>query len=220
MPAKLATVNDHIWALMEEAGAIPGGSVVSDHDQPQTGCMQFDSGYLSPYFITDPERMEVAVENAYILIHEGKISSQKDMLPLLEKIREVGRPLLIIAEDFGSEALATLVVNKLRGPLQVAAVRAPGLGDRRKSMLRDIALLTGGQVITEDLNIPLRNVLLSDLGQAKKITVDKYNTLVESRAKHDQLYLPSPCARSNAHIPPAESLRTDSRRGPRGTLSA
>jgi chaperonin GroEL len=182
--------------------------------------MQFDTGYLSPYFITDPERMEVAFENAYILIHEGKINSKKNILPLLEQVRKTGRPLLIIAEDVGSEALATLVVNKLRGPLQVAAVRAPGLGDRRKSMLRDIALLTGGKVITEDLNIQLRNVLLSDLGQAKKITVDKNHTLVEGGVKYDQFYLPAPCARSNAYIQPVESLRTDIRRGPHGTLSA
>ena len=142
MAAKLATADDHILALMEEAGAIRDRSIISDHATPRADSMQFDSGYLSPYFITDPERMEVAFENVYILIHEGKISSKKDMLPLLEQIRKIGRPLLIVAEDFGSEALAALVVNKLRGPLQVAAVRAPGLEDQRKSVLRDIALLT------------------------------------------------------------------------------
>jgi chaperonin GroEL (HSP60 family) len=220
MAAKLATADDHILALMEEAGAIRGRSIISDRDKPQADSMQFDSGYLSPYFITDPERMEVAFENVYILIHEGKISSKKDMLPLLEQIRKIGRPLLIVAEDFGSEALAALVVNKLRGPLQVAAVRAPGLEDQRKSMLRDIALLTGGKVITEDLNIQLKNILLCDLGQARKITVDKNNTLVEGRAKYDQLYLPAPRAHSNAYIPPVESLRTSITPGTHGTLSA
>lgn len=220
MAAKLATVDDHILALMEESGAIRDRSIISDSDKTQADSVQFDSGYLSPYFITDPERMEVAFENVYILIHEGKVSSKRDILPLLEQIRKIGRPLLIIAEDVGSEALATLVVNKLRGPLQVAAVRAPGLGDRRKSMLRDIALLTGGRVITEDLNIELRDILLSDLGQAKKITVDKYNTLLEGRAKYEQLYLPAPRAHSNAYIPPVESLRTNITRGPHGTLSA
>jgi chaperonin GroEL len=205
---------------MEEAGAIRDRSIISDRDKPQVDSVQFDSGYLSPYFITDPERMEVAFENVYILIHEGKISSKKDMLPLLEQIRKVGRPLLIIAEDLGSEALAALVVNKLRGPLQLAAVRAPGLEDQRKSMLRDIALLTGGKVITEDLTIQLRNVQLSDLGQARKITVDKNHTLVEGRAKYDQLYLPAPRAHSNAYIAPVESLRTSITQGTHGTLSA
>src|ERR1700722_8947099 len=131
--------------------------------------MQFDRGYLSPYFVTDPERMEVALENAYILINEKKISSMKDLLPLLEQIAKSGKPLLIIAEDVEGEALATLVVNKLRGTLQVAAVKAPGFGDRRKAMLQDIAILTGGKAITEDLGIKLENVQISDLGQAKKI---------------------------------------------------
>jgi chaperonin GroEL len=145
--------------------------------------MQFDCGYLSPYFITDPERMEVALENVYILIHEKKISSMKDLLPLLEQITRSGQPLLIIAEDVGSEALATLVVNKLRGPLQVAAVRAPGAGDQRKSMLQNIALLTGGKAITEGLDIPLKNIRISDLGKARKITIDKNNTVVEGRAR-------------------------------------
>jgi chaperonin GroEL len=140
--------------------------------------MQFDRGYLSPYFVTDPERMEVSLENAYILINEKKISSMKDLLPLLEQIAKSGKPLLIIAEDVEGEALATLVVNKLRGTLQVAAVKAPGFGDRRKAMLEDIATLTGGKAITEDLGIKLENVQISDLGQAKKITIDKDNTTV------------------------------------------
>ena len=147
--------------------------------------MQFDRGYLSPYFVTDPERMEVAFENAYILINEKKISSMKDLLPLLEQIAKSGKPLLIIAEDVEGEALATLVVNKLRGTLQVAAVKAPGFGDRRKAMLQDIATLTGGKAITEDLGIKLENVQIADLGQAKKITIDKDNTtIVEGKGKH------------------------------------
>src|SRR4249920_3257699 len=131
--------------------------------------MQFDRGYLSPYFVTDPERMEVSLENAYILINEKKISSMKDLLPLLEQIAKSGKPLLIVAEDVEGEALATLVVNKLRGTLQVAAVKAPGFGDRRKAMLQDIATLTGGKAITEDLGIKLENVKIEDLGKAKKV---------------------------------------------------
>jgi chaperonin GroEL len=150
--------------------------------------MQFDRGYLSPYFVTDPERMEAALENAYILIHEKKISSMKDLLPLLEQIAKGGKPLIIIAEDVEGEALATLVVNKLRGTLQVAAVKAPGFGDRRKAMLQDIAILTGGKAITEDLGIKLENVQVSDLGQAKKITIDKDNTtIVEGKGKHAEI---------------------------------
>ena len=142
--------------------------------------MQFDRGYLSPYFVTDPERMEVSLENAVILIHEKKISSMKDLLPVLEQVARLSRPLLIIAEDIEGEALATLVVNKLRGTLHVAAVKAPGFGDRRKAMLEDIAVLTGGRAITEDLGIKLENIKIEDLGNAKKVTIDKDNTtLVE-----------------------------------------
>jgi chaperonin GroEL len=150
--------------------------------------MQFDRGYLSPYFVTDPERMEAVLENALILIHEKKISSMKDLLPLLEQIAKGGKPLVIIAEDVEGEALATLVVNKLRGTLQVCAVKAPGFGDRRKAMLQDIAILTGGKAITEDLGIKLENVKLEDLGQAKKITVDKDNTtIVEGKGKSSEI---------------------------------
>ena len=146
--------------------------------------MQFDRGYLSPYFITDPERMECVLEDVRILIHEKKISSMKDLLPLLEQTAKMGKPLLIIAEDVEGEALATLVVNKLRGTLQCAAVKAPGFGDRRKAMLEDIATLTGGKAITEDLGIKLENVKLEDLGRAKKITIDKDNTtIVEGAGK-------------------------------------
>jgi chaperonin GroEL len=135
--------------------------------------MQFDRGYLSPYFVTDPERMECVLEDVYILIHEKKISSMKDLLPLLEQTAKASKPLLIIAEDVEGEALATLVVNKLRGTLQCAAVKAPGFGDRRKAMLEDIAILTGGKAITEDLGIKLENVKIEDLGHAKKVTIDK-----------------------------------------------
>src|SRR5213596_64835 len=150
--------------------------------------MKFDRGYLSPYFVTDPERMEATLENAYILINEKKISSMKDLLPLLEQIAKGGKPLLIVAEDVEGEALATLVVNKLRGTLQVCAVKAPGFGDRRKAMLQDIAILTAGKAITEDLGIKLENVQVSDLGQAKKVTIDKDNTtLVEGKGKHSEI---------------------------------
>src|SRR3989440_10857322 len=150
--------------------------------------MQFDRGYLSPYFVTDPERMEAILEDGYILIYEKKISSMKDLLPLLEQIAKSSKPLLIVAEDVEGEALATLVVNKLRGTLQVCAVKAPRFGDRRKAMLQDIATLTGGKAITEDLGIKLENVQMSDLGQAKKITIDKDNTtIVEGKGKHSEI---------------------------------
>jgi len=140
--------------------------------------MQFDRGYLSPYFVTNAEKMEAHLEEPYILLHEKKISSMKDLLPILEQIAKTGKPLLIVAEDVEGEALATLVVNKLRGTLKCTAVKAPGFGDRRKAMLGDIAVLTGGQVISEDLGIKLENVTLKDLGTAKRITVDKDNTTI------------------------------------------
>jgi chaperonin GroEL len=146
--------------------------------------MQFDRGYLSPYFVTDPERMEAVLDNPLILINEKKITSMKDLLPLLEQVAKMGKPMLIIAEDVEGEALATLVVNKLRGTLNIAAVKAPGFGDRRKAMLEDIAILTGGKVISEDLGIKLENVKIEDLGRAKKITIDKDNTtIVEGAGK-------------------------------------
>ncbi len=140
--------------------------------------MQFDRGYLSPYFVTDPDRMEVVLEDPYILIHEKKISNLKDMLPILEKIAQAGQSLLVVAEDLEGEALATLVVNKLRGTVKVAAVKAPGFGDRRKAMLEDMAILTGGKAITEELGLKLEGVTLEDLGRAKKVTVDKDNTTI------------------------------------------
>jgi len=150
--------------------------------------MQFDRGYLSPYFVTDPEKMEAVLEDAYILIHDKKISAMKELLPILEKVAQSGRPLVIIAEDVDGEALATLVVNKLRGTLKVAAVKAPGFGDRRKEMLRDIAVLTGGQVISEEVGFKLENATLNDLGRAKRIVVDKDNTtLVDGKGKENDI---------------------------------
>src|SRR5438067_384114 len=140
--------------------------------------MQFDRGYLSPYFVTDPERMEAILENPYILIHEKKISSMKDLLPILESIAKTGKPFLLVAEDVEGEALATLVVNKIRGTLACSAVKAPGFGDRRKAMLEDIAILTGGKVIAEELGIKLENISLQDLGRAKKVIIDKDNTTI------------------------------------------
>jgi chaperonin GroEL len=150
--------------------------------------MQFDRGYLSPYFVTDPEKMEAALDDPYILIHDKKISAMKELLPVLEKVAQSGRPMLIIAEDVDGEALATLVVNKLRGTLKVAAVKAPGFGDRRKEMLRDIAVLTGGQVISEELGFKLENATLNDLGRAKRVAVDKDNTtLVDGKGKENDI---------------------------------
>ncbi|MGE0456342.1 MAG: chaperonin GroEL [Vicinamibacteria bacterium] len=150
--------------------------------------MQFDRGYLSPYFVTDPERMEAVLENALVLIHEKKISSMKDLLPVLEQVAKLGKPLLIVAEEVEGEALATLVVNKLRGTLQVCSVKAPGYGDRRKAMLEDIAILTGGKAITEDLGIKLENIKVDDLGKAKKITIDKDNTtIIEGSGKQKDI---------------------------------
>src|SRR5882672_8343847 len=148
--------------------------------------MQFDRGYLSPYFITDPDKMEAILEDAYILIHDKKISSMKDLLPVLEKVAQTGKPMLIVSEDVEGEALATLVVNKLRGTLKVCGVKAPGFGDRRKEMLRDIAILTGGQVISDEVGVKLETTALTDLGRAKRIVVDKDNTtLVDGKGKHE-----------------------------------
>jgi chaperonin GroEL len=177
-----ATIGTIIARAMDQVGK-DGVITVEESKTMETSLevvegMQFDRGYLSPYFVTDAERMEAALENALILIHEKKISSMKDLLPLLEQVAKMGKPLLIIAEDVDGEALTTLVVNKLRGTLNVAAVKAPGFGDRRKAMLEDIATLTGGKTISEDLGIKLENVQLSDLGRAKKITIDKDNTTI------------------------------------------
>jgi chaperonin GroEL len=187
-----ATIGTIIAKAMDQVGK-DGVITVEESKTMETSLevvegMQFDRGYLSPYFVTDAERMEVSLENALILIHEKKISSMKDLLPLLEQVAKMGKPLLIIAEDVDGEALATLVVNKLRGTLNVAAVKAPGFGDRRKAMLEDIATLTGGKVISEDLGIKLENVQLTDLGKAKKITIDKDNTtIVEGGGKQSEI---------------------------------
>lgn len=176
------TIGDLIAEAMDKVGK-DGVITVEEAKSMTTSLdvvegMQFDRGYISPYFVTDPERMEAVLEDVFILINEKKISTMKDLLPILEQIAKMGRPLLIIGEDIEGEALATLVVNKLRGTLSCAAVKAPGFGDRRKAMLEDIATLTGGQVISEDLGIKLENVKLSDLGRAKRITVDKDNTTI------------------------------------------
>lgn len=179
MTAKLATLDDRMLAHEEEVRATPVESTVSATDKPVDGGVQFDCGYLSPYFVTDPERMEVAFENVFILIHERKINSKEELFPLLEQIIKSGKQLLIIAEDIGGDVLAALVVGKLRGTLQVAAVRARGLGDRCKGVLRDLALLTGAKAIAEDRDFQLKNVRISDLGQAKRITIDKNRMVVE-----------------------------------------
>ncbi|MGB8061981.1 MAG: hypothetical protein WCF26_08810 [Candidatus Sulfotelmatobacter sp.] len=193
MAAKFATADDHILAYTEGSGAIRDGITSSRaNEQLQFGGIQLDCGYLSPFFITDPERMEVAFENVYILVYPGKISSKKDLLPLLEQITKNGKPLLIIAEDVEGEALATLVVNKVRGFLQVAAVSAPSLGDHRKRWLHDITLLTGSKVIMEGLDIQLKHLQISDLGQAKRVRVDKHRTVIESSVISPQLRGPEP----------------------------
>src|SRR5512136_1295111 len=187
-----STIGEIIAGAMEKVGK-DGVITVEEAKTLETSLevvegMQFDRGYLSPYFVTDAERMEVVLENPLVLIHEKKISSMKDLLPILEQVARMGRPLLIIAEDIEGEALATLVVNKLRGTLAAAAVKAPGFGDRRKAMLEDVATLTGGKVISEDLGIKLENVRLEDLGRAKKITIDKDNTtLVEGAGKQEDI---------------------------------
>jgi len=183
-----ATIGDIIAEAMDKVGK-EGVITVEEAKTMETSLevvegMQFDRGYLSPYFVTDPERMEVVLEDCYLLIHEKKISNMKDLLPILEQIARSGKPFLIIAEDVEGEALATLVVNKLRGTLRCAAVKAPGFGDRRKAMLEDIAILTGGRMIAEDLGIKLENVKMEDLGQAKRVTIDKDNTtIVEGAGK-------------------------------------
>ena len=182
------TIGTIIAEAMDKVGK-DGVITVEDSKSMETSLevvegMQFDRGYLSPYFVTDPERMECVLENALVLIHEKKISNMKDLLPVLEQVAKLGQPLLIVAEDLEGEALATLVVNKLRGTLHVAAVKAPGYGDRRKAMLEDIAILTGGKAITEDLGIKLENLKIEDMGKAKKITIDKDNTtIVEGAGK-------------------------------------
>src|SRR5256885_610180 len=183
-----STIGDIIAEAMEKVGK-EGVITVEEAKGLETVLevvegMQFDRGYLSPYFVTDPERMEAKLEDAYVLVHEKKISSMKDLLPVLESIAKTGKPFMLLAEDIDGEALATLVVNKIRGTLHCVAVKAPGFGDRRKAMLEDIAILTGGRVIAEELGLKLENVTLSDLGRAKKIVVDKDNTtLIDGAGK-------------------------------------
>src|SRR5207248_2755161 len=177
-----ATIGDLIAEAMEKVGK-DGVITVEEAKSMSTSLdvvegMQFDRGYVSPYFVTNAERMEASVEEPMLLIHEKKISGMKDLLPLLEQVAKMGKPLVIIAEEVEGEALATLVVNKLRGTLNVAAVKAPGFGDRRKAMLEDIAILTGGQVISEELGLKLENIKLTDLGRAKRVTIDKDNTTI------------------------------------------
>ncbi len=184
--SKLATVDEHILANAEGSDANSIRSSTAKEQQPFGG-MQLDCGYVSPFFITDPERMEVAFENVYVLVYPGKISSKKDLLPLLEQITNNSKPLLIIAEDVEGDALATLIVNKLSGFLKVVAVSAPGLDDQRKSWLQDIAQLIGGKAIMEGLDTQLKNVQISDLGQAKKVIIDKNRTVIESTAIFHQL---------------------------------
>jgi chaperonin GroEL len=186
------TIGDMIASAMEKVGK-EGVITVEEAKSLDTQLdvvegMQFDRGYLSPYFVTDPERMEATLEDAYILIHEKKISSMKDLLPLLEQVARSSKPLLVIAEEVEGEALATLVVNKIRGTLQVCSVKAPGFGDRRKAMLEDIAILTGGRLIAEELGLKLENVGLKDLGRCKRITVDKDNTtLIDGGGKKSDI---------------------------------
>ena len=187
-----STIGEVISEAMEKVGK-EGVITVEEAKSMETTLeivegMQFDRGYLSPYFVTDPEKMEADLEEPYILLHEKKISIMKDLVPILEQIAKMGKPLLIIAEDVEGEALATLVVNKIRGTLTCAAVKAPGFGDRRKAMLEDIAILTGGQVISEDLGVKLENITLNDLGTAKRISIDKDNTtIVDGGGSRDAL---------------------------------
>jgi len=191
MTAKVATIYDCILPRVAEgaAGRNAGRFFQGATDKQWVGSLQFGCGYLSPYFVNDPERMEVVFEDAYLLIHEKKLNSKNDLMPLLGQITNKGRPLLIISEDVGGEVLAALVVNRLRGPLQVAAVRSPGPGEEGKRVLRDIALHTGGRVITENLDIQLRNVRICDLGRVDKVTISKNSTVVEGRAEYKEAFM-------------------------------
>lgn len=189
MTAQLATASDRILAHVEDASALRDSAIPPSgaSDELQIDGLQFDSGYLSPYFINDPERMEVSFDNVYVLVYEGTITSRKDLLPLLEQITKSGRPMLIVAGDIIGEALATLVVKNLSGYLQVAAVKAPGLGDQRKGVLHDIALFTGGKTTTKDIGIQLSDMQISDLGQAGRIIVDNGHTCITTLESRDPL---------------------------------
>ncbi len=206
MAAKLATADEHILAHARGSSDIRDAAVASSgaNEQLRGRVLQFNCGYLSPFFITDPERMEAAFENAYILVYPGKISSRKDLLPLLEQVTKNCTPLLIIAEDVDGEALAALVVKKLSGFLQVAAVSAQALGDQREGWWQDIALRTGGKAIMPGHDTQLKSILISDLGQAKKVVIDKNRTVIESTAIYHQLCCSvalksSPAADSSQH---------------------
>lgn len=218
MTAKLASTNDRISARVQDAIICDGTFIPpSANAEPQPVGVQFDCGYLSPYFITDPERMEARLEDPYILTHENKLSSRSDLVPLLEQITKSGKPLLIMAEDIEGEALATLVVRKLHGALQVCAVRTLLLGNCRKAMLKYIAILTGGKVIT-DLDVNLKNIQISDLGRARKITISRTNTVVEGRIESRQVLFQLIGARSaytRARSPLMQIIGA-----PHGTLSA
>jgi chaperonin GroEL (HSP60 family) len=218
MAAKLASTNNFIStnAISDDGNHI----LPSAKAEPQPVGVQFDCGYLSPYFVTDPERMEVAFENVYILIHEEKIRSKNDLLPVLERTTKSGKPLLIIAEDIEGEALAALVVGKLLGALKVCAVKTPGFGNRRKAMLQYIAILTGGRAIIEGLDVDLKNVQISDLGWARKITISKSNTVIEGRTEYHQFFFQPnvgarPACTSIVHSSPTRIIGA-----PHGTLSA
>lgn len=204
MATQLATVSDRILAHVEDAGVVRNGSVIPSitGEGSSPGGLQFDCGYLSPYFITDPERMEVSFDNVYVLVHQGTISSRKDLLPLLQQITKSGRPMLIIAEDITGEALATLVVKKLSGELRVAAVRAPGLGDQRKRMLHDIALLTGGKTTTKGAEIQLSDMQISDLGLAWRITVTNGHTCIATFETRDPVQRIPMSLVAAASVPP------------------
>jgi chaperonin GroEL (HSP60 family) len=221
MTAQLAKVTDHRLRRAETA-VVHNGSVIPSRasDNVHLGGVQFDCGYLSPYFITDPERMEVAFKNVFILIHEKKLSSRNDLLPLLDQIAKNSNPLLIIAEDISCDALATLVVRKLCGSLQVCAVKTPGFGTRRKAMSHFIAILTGGKAITEPLDVNLRNIQISDLGWARRITVDKSSTVVEGRTECDRFFFQPKIGARLAYTSLVDSSLTQILGVPHGTLSA
>jgi chaperonin GroEL (HSP60 family) len=210
MAAKLATVNERTLAYARGSGDARGASIASSgaNEKPQIGRVQFDCGYLSPFFVTDPERMEVAFDNAFVLFQQGKITSKKDLFPLLDQIAKTGKPLLIIAEDVEGAALATLVVQKVSGFLNVAAVRTPGMEDERKRWLHDVALLAGAR---QGLDTQLKNIQISDLGHATKVTIDKNRTVIENGAMLHQLCSP---------LPPKSYPMTDSSQHGNGPYSS
>jgi chaperonin GroEL len=219
----LSSTNDCISARVEESGAIRGERSIPEgaNAKPRGRGVQFDSGYLSPYFITDPERMEARLEDAYVLIHEKRLRSKRDLLPLLDQVTKSGKPLLIVAEDIEGEALATLVVRKLGGSLQVCAVKTPGLGNRRKAMVQYLAILTGGKAITEDLDVNLKDIQISNLGWARTFIIGKSNTVIEGgRAEYDQVFFQPKIGAPSAFTSPVHSSVTQIIGAPYGTLLA